>query len=201
MKIIIGLGNPGGQYEGSRHNIGFHVLDSLLEDLLKLDKTYWEKDKYIKSLLKKVVIGNEEIVLCKPQLYMNNSGFVVSEVLKKYNFSPLDAYIVYDDLDLPFGKIRIRFGGAAGGHKGVESIIKVLDTDKFLRIRLGIGRPSRHEGSQRDKSTLAVDDYVLSSFSPNEKGKVRTMTKEAIKTIKVIVKDGIDLYMSKYNKK
>jgi PTH1 family peptidyl-tRNA hydrolase len=132
---------------------------------------------------------------------MNNSGIAVNYIVKKYDIDSSDIFVVYDDLDLPFGKIRIRMGGAAGGHRGAESIINTLGTDIFLRIRLGIGRPTRHEGSQRDKSTISVDDYVLSYFSPSDKGKVRTMTKEAIRTIKLLVKDGIDVYMSKYNRK
>lgn len=209
MKLIVGLGNPGIQYENTRHNIGFIVLDKLLEEVSSLKNTVWERisegsvvgrgGKKL-ALVKKVIFEGTQVVLSKPQVFMNNSGQVVNFLLKQYELSPNDIFVVYDDLDLPIGKLRVRMGGAAGGHKGVESIISAIGSDMFLRIRLGIGRPTRHEGSQRDKSTLSVDDYVLSNFTA-DKGKVRTMTKEAIRTLKILVKNGIEKYMSKYNKK
>lgn len=199
MKLIIGLGNPGEKYISTRHNVGFIVLDKFLEDLESLKKTFWETDKNSKCLIKKIKKGNDDILLAKPQVFMNNSGEAVSKLSSYYKIEPQDIYIIHDDLDLPLGKIRIRMGGAAGGHRGVESIIAALKTDKFLRIRLGIGHPHRRGVSQRDKSTLAVDEYVLARFTPTEKSKVRTMTNQALKSLRLILEHGIDLYMSKYN--
>lgn len=200
MKVIVGLGNPGEQYSNTRHNLGFMVLDRLLEDLTSLDKTYWENDKNLKSLTKKVKLHDQEVLLIKPQTYMNNSGEAIGRLLSYYKLPIESLYVVYDDLDLPLGKTRVRFGGAAGGHRGVESIINHLKDDKFLRLRLGIGRPTRHEGSQRDRSAVAVDEYVLAPFTPSEKSKVRTMTHQIIKSLKLIVEHGIEGYMSKHNK-
>jgi len=131
---------------------------------------------------------------------MNNSGVAVTYLINYYKLSSEDLIVIYDDLDLPLGKIRVRFGGAAGGHKGVESIINQIGTDKFLRIRLGIGHPHHHDGKLKEgKSYLAVEDYVLQQFASNEKSKVRHMLKEASHTLDLILEHGMDLYMSKYN--
>lgn len=201
MKLIVGLGNPGDKYSKTRHNIGFLVLDQLLEDKQRLDKTFWEEDKKYKALIKSITIKDQDVLLMKPQTFMNNSGLSINAFASYYKIPSTDIFVIHDDLDLPLGKVRIRMGGAAGGHRGVESIIQHLSTDLFLRIRLGIGRPQRHEGSQRDKSTLAVDDYVLAPFTPQEKSKVRTMIHEVERSLEVLLKEGIDTYMSKYNKK
>lgn len=197
MKIIVGLGNPGEQYEKTRHNLGFLVLDELLKKNEPLSKTFWDHDSKDKTATKKIKIGNEDFLLVKPLTFMNNSGFAVSKVVNYYKVEPKDVTLIHDDLDLPLGKIRVRFGGGAGGHNGVDSVIEKMGDGKFLRIRLGIGDPKRIENSEfRVKN---VDDYVLSAFAPNERSKVKSMIKEAIKTIDLISEHGIDKYMSKYN--
>lgn len=199
MKLIVGLGNSGEKYLNTRHNIGFEVLDKLLEDIEPLKKTFWESDKISKSLIKRIKTPKYEVILAKPQVFMNNSGESIGKLSSYYKIDFADIYIIHDDLDLPLGKLRVRMGGAAGGHKGVESIINSLKSDKFLRIRLGIGHPHRRDASHRDKSTQAVDEYVLARFTPSEKSKVRTMTNQVIKNLNLILEHGIDLYMSKYN--
>ena len=139
-------------------------------------------------------------MLAKPGTFMNNSGAAVLYLTSYYKIDPQDLTVIYDDLDLPLGKIRIRFGGAAGGHKGVQSIIDKLGTDKFLRIRLGIGHPHHHDGKLKEgKSHIAVEDYVLQPFAANEKSKVRHMIKEASHSLELIFEHGIDDFMSKYN--
>ena len=125
---------------------------------------------------------------------MNDSGIAVRKIIDYYKLKPEDVYIVHDELDLPFGKIRVRFGGGAGGHHGVESVVEHIG-DKFLRIRLGIGTDKLHE-TRREHT----DRYVLGNISSHEKGKVKTLTREAIKNIELILAHGIDTYMSKYNK-
>lgn len=200
MKLIVGLGNPGEQYANSRHNMGFMALDSLLKDFESKTNTSWDHIKQGKVDTKEVIIQHDRVLLAKPHTFMNNSGVAVSFLLNYYKIDPQDIIVIYDDLDLHLGKMRVRFGGAAGGHKGVESIIEKIGTDKFLRVRLGIGHP-HHRGVKlkEGKSNLAVEDYVLQNFASNEKSKVRHMLKESARTLNLILKHGMDLYMSKYN--
>lgn len=202
MKLIVGLGNPGEKYQNTRHNLGFIALDELLRKLESVEQTFWEEKKDLKSNIKLVSAksnepaANSQILLVKPTTFMNNSGFAVSKVLNYYKIDPVEITIIHDDLDLPFGKIRVRMGGAAGGHHGVESIIEQLKTDKFLRVRLGIGSDARIE--RRDKRN--TEDYVLGNISSSERGKAKTMTREAVRMVEQILQHGIDTYMAKYNK-
>ena len=196
MKVIVGLGNPGEKYEKTRHNLGFMALDTLLSKLESVEKTFWDKKKDLKAEIKQIKYKDIILLLVKPATFMNNSGEAVTKILSYYKISPSELYVIHDDLDLPFGKIRVRFGGAAGGHHGVESIIEALKTDKFLRVRLGIG--SNERAASGDKHD--IDDYVLGNISSAERGKVKTMMSETTKIIENILKHGIDLYMSKYNK-
>ena len=201
MKIIVGLGNPGEKYEKTRHNIGFLALDELLSKLESLKQTFWEDEKDLKAQIKQIKQGDTTLLLVKPTTFMNNSGFAVAKVMNYYKLTPEDVIVIHDDLDLPLGKIRIRFGGAAGGHHGVESLIEQLKTDKFLRIRLGIGHPRDHEGrALKNKNYQNVDDFVLGTIHSDERGKIKSMIKQSIKDVELILKHGIDDYMSKYNK-
>lgn len=196
MKVIVGLGNPGIKYEKTRHNLGFMALNTLLEKLEPVEKTFWDKKKDLKAEIKQINFADMVILLVKPATFMNNSGVAVSKVLNYYKIDPSDLYVIHDDLDLPFGKIRVRFGGAAGGHHGVESIIESLKTDKFLRIRLGIGSDARASSDNKHH----IDEYVLGNISSAERGKAKTMVAETVRIVENILKHGIDLYMSKYNK-
>lgn len=194
MKLIVGLGNPGEKYDNSRHNVGFVVLDHLLQKVEKLKETFWEKNTKFKALTKEIDIEGEKIVLFKPTTFMNLSGKAVQTYASYFKIAPEDIYVIHDELDLPLGKIRVRFGGSGGGHNGVNSIIEHLGTDKFLRIRCGIGKEAR-EHNIHDSA-----DYVLGTFETHEKGKVKTMINHAVKETLLLHKHGIDLYMSKYNK-
>lgn len=195
MKLLVGLGNPGEKYDNSRHNLGFVTLDHLLQKLEKVKQTFWDEDKKFKAMTKEIQFGDEKVVLFKPQTFMNDSGKAVKAYASYYKIEPQDIVVVHDELDMPLGKIRIRFGGSGGGHNGVSSIIEHLGTDKFLRIRMGIGKEARRVGTHHDTS-----DYVLGTFETHEKGKVTSMIKQAIKDVLLIQKHGIGLYMSKYNK-
>lgn len=194
MKLIVGLGNPGEKYKNSRHNLGFEVLDHLLQKVERKDATSWKEEKKFKALVKEVEVGGEKVTLFKPTTFMNDSGTAVQLYSSYYKIEAQNICVLHDELDIPLGKIRIRFGGSGGGHNGVNSIIEKLGTDKFLRIRLGIGKESRVQ------TTHDSADYVLGHFEAHEKGKVSSMIKQAIKDILLIEKHGIDLYMSKYNK-
>lgn len=210
MKLIVGLGNPGEKYQNSRHNLGFMVAEALLKDLEPVSKTFWDtsapkaqglrEDTRAKALIKDILLHGEKILLAKPQTFVNNSGISVSNLLSYYKIKPEDLIVVYDDLDLPFGRVRVRFGGAAGGHNGVKSIIDSINSDKFLRVRIGIGHPHKHDGKVKEgKSTIAVEDYVIANFTSNERGKIKHSIKEATRAIHLILEHGIEKYMSKYN--
>jgi PTH1 family peptidyl-tRNA hydrolase len=201
MKVILGLGNPGEKYQNTRHNIGFLTLDELIRKLEPLSKTFWEEEKNLKAQIKKIGTGDSSLLLAKPTTFMNLSGFAVSKILNYYKIPPENLIVIHDDIDLPFGKIRIRFGGGAGGHHGVESIIEQVRSDKFLRIRLGIGNPRKAEGKQLKRSGHKdVERHVLGSVGSDERGKVKTMTKKAVRDLELILKHGIEKYMSRYNK-
>jgi peptidyl-tRNA hydrolase, PTH1 family len=154
LRLIVGLGNPGKQYEDTRHNIGFKVIDKLIEN--------WDIDlneAKFNGLFGKGMVNGEKIILLKPMTFMNLSGEAVAPLMNYYNISSENLLIIYDELDLPPGKIRLRFKGSAGGHNGVKSIIKLIGTQEFNRIRIGIGRP---------KPGIEVTEHVLGKFTREE---------------------------------
>lgn len=198
MKLLVGLGNPGEKYENTRHNAGFVVLDALLKKYENLDKTFWETDKKNYALTKKITIGKEAVLLVKPTTFMNDSGKAVAAVASYYKVPSEDIIVIHDDIDIQFGKEKIRFGGGAGGHHGVESIIEHLKTDKFLRVRLGIGSSERQE-ERSNKKHAFIEKYVLANFPAQEKGKLKSMITQTVRKIVLLIEHGIDTYMSKYN--
>ena len=189
MKLIIGLGNPGEKYQNSRHNLGFMVADELARKILPLSKTKWRENKKLNS---QFIIFNSQFILIKPQTMMNASGYAVAKMSNFYKVKPEDIWVIHDDVDLPLGKIKIRLGGAAAGHHGVESIIQQLRTDKFVRFRLGIGHPGRGN----DK---LVERYVLREFTFHETSGVKQMVKKAIQALKKALGDGLAKAMSEFN--
>ncbi len=202
MKLIVGLGNPGEKYDNTRHNIGFETLDHLLKKYEPLKESSWEDSKKTKSLIKKVEISHIPALLAKPLTYMNNSGMAVSLLLQYYKIKPEDLIIINDELDLPLGKLQIRFGGGSAGHKGIESIIKSIKTDQFLRIRMGIGHPKRISGTKLNTHKhRSVEGYVLAPFEEHETKEIRTMKKHVQKNIELLIEHGIETFMSKYNVK
>ncbi|MBM7694560.1 PTH1 family peptidyl-tRNA hydrolase [Peribacillus deserti] len=155
MKVIIGLGNPGKQFDGTRHNIGFEVIDELSSKWgIPLNQAK-HKGIYGTGLVK-----GEKVLLLKPLTYMNLSGESISAVLNFYKLTSQDMVVIYDDLDLPPGKIRLRQKGSAGGHNGIKSTIAHLGTQEFNRIRVGIGRPT---------DGRSVPDFVLNRFIKEER--------------------------------
>ncbi len=188
-RLIVGLGNPGEKYENTRHNIGFMVVDELAEKLTK-GPVDWEESSRFNSFI--LLSSARNIILAKPQSFMNASGAVVAKVAQYYKVSAENIWIVHDDVDLPLGKIKIRLGGAAAGHHGVESIMANLGTDKFLRFRLGIGHPGRGADAH-------VEDYVLKDFDTNEKSEVKHLTKQTLQALEVSLKDGPEKAMNQFN--
>lgn len=202
MKLIVGLGNPGEKYMGTRHNLGFETLDYFLKKYESVDKSTWEESKKLKSLTKKIKIKDNDMLLAKPQTFMNNSGMAVALLLSYFKIEPANLVVIHDELDLPLGKIQIRYGGGTAGHNGLESIIKSVGTDKFIRIRMGVGKPMRVDGKWFDiKNPRTIDNYVLQHFSESEYHDVKNMIKHVQKNLELLLSHGFDTFMSKYHTK
>ena len=184
MKLIVGLGNPGGEYESTRHNIGFMVVEKLARELATTVVTWKEEDER-KALVARV----GDVILVKPLTFMNNSGLAVSAFIHFYKLSAEDLWVVHDDIDLPLGKIRIRESGGTGGHHGIESIIAAIKTDKFVRFRIGIGRG-------RDRNIIR---YVLSRFSRHEAGDLKHLVKNGTEAVQTALLDGLDKAQSRFH--
>lgn len=191
MKLIVGLGNPGEKYASTRHNLGYMVLDELLRKLTPVEETIWQEDKKLNSLIAKI----DGFVLVKPQAFMNRSGLVVVKVANFYKIEVEDIWVAHDDVDLLLGKMKIRIGGAAAGHHGVESIIERLGTDQFVRFRLGIGHPREEVDFKRKP----VEDYVLADFDTGEKTRMRQLVKKAVKAIHLALDEGLEKTMNRFN--
>ena len=190
MKLIVGLGNPGKEYSTNRHNIGFLCINHFAKvHRISLDK------KQGKARAGTGNITGTEVVLAKPQTYMNASGISVIQLLRKYKIDPVDLIVVHDDLDLPLGKIRIRKGSSAAGHNGIKSIIAALGTQDFIRIRVGISRPQAPEESAED----TIVDFVLGDFTPEDKPIVEGTIRRVSDALVSLITDGLDAAMNKSN--
>lgn len=194
MKIIVGLGNPEDQYAKTRHNLGFTVLDEYARKHLG-PRVIWQIEKKFKAEILKL---NPDIWLIKPQTYMNNSGLSVSQLVSYFKIAAADIIVIHDDLDLPLGKIKVRFGGSAGGHHGVESVISALGNDQFIRVRGGIGN-LRSESGERGGQTFNAEHYVLGSFMPNEKSKIKHMVKMMLDALDLLLEKGLEEAQNQYN--
>jgi len=173
-KLIIGIGNPDEEYQNTRHNVGFMFLDYLAK---KIDANDFAEDKKLNALVSKSKIKKTSVVLAKPLCYVNKSGEVVSKLAKFYKVKPADIIIVQDDLDIEFGSFKNSFEKNSGGHKGVESIIKALKTNKFYRLRIGTSiRALEKAREQSDKKRDAfVMDFVLAKFSTKNQETIKKM--------------------------
>ena len=187
MILIAGLGNPGKEYENTRHNAGFLVLDTLAQ---KLGADLSERKH--RALCGKAVIGGQKVILLKPQTFMNSSGESIRAAADYYKVPPEDILVVYDDISLAPGQLRIRAKGSAGGHNGIKSIIAHLGTQEFPRVKVGIGeKPPR----------MDLADYVLGHFSSGEKKIMEEAAKEAADAICEIVNVGIEQAMNDHNRR
>jgi peptidyl-tRNA hydrolase, PTH1 family len=183
VKLIVGLGNPGREYSHSRHNVGFLCINRLAHEFgLDFDRT----QKRSRIALGK--IDNEDVVLAKPHTYMNLSGEAVAALLKQFSLPPDDLIVIHDDMDLPFGKMRIRPGGSSAGHKGIASIINNLGTPDFTRIRIGIGHPEDE-----------VVDYVLGNFTADERHTLDEVIEKVIGAVLRIMSEDVTAAMNKCN--
>lgn len=185
MKLIIGLGNPTKEYQATRHNIGFDAITRMCDDYrIRLDS------KEHRALCGKGYIGGEKVILAQPQTYMNLSGESVRALVDYYKLTNEDIIVIYDDISLDVGQLRIRPKGSAGGHNGIKNIIAHLGTDEFMRIRVGVGE-------KPEKWDLA--DYVLGRFSKEEEPVIREALEKTSKACECILTEGIAAAMNRYN--
>ncbi len=182
--LIVGLGNPGRKYRGNRHNIGFMAVDALAA-AYNIESSKVQN----KAIVGNGRIQNQNVIIAKPQTYMNSSGDAVGPLARYYKVAPENVLIVYDELDLPFGTIRLREKGGAGGHNGMKSIINHLGQD-FPRVRLGIGRPP---------GQMPVPAYVLQDFGKDDLPLLDDVLNEAVRAIETYLRDGIQQAMSRHN--
>lgn len=196
MKLIVGLGNPGEKYKDTRHNVGFMVVDKLAHELGEVDIRWDSSGKHKASIAKA-----GEVILVKPETFMNASGLAVKSIAEFYRIVPEDVWVVQDDLDLPLGKIRIRVGGASAGHHGIDSIIRELGSDKFVRIRLGIGRGKSGSGIVADRQLhqSSVVQFVLSRFVRSEAGEFKHLVAHGVEAVRVALFKGVDRAMNRFN--
>ncbi len=193
MKLIVGLGNPGRKYANNRHNIGFICLSHFARTQgIRFDK------KRGRARIGMGEVAGNKVVVAKPQTYMNLSGQSVSRLVRKFNINLNDLLVIHDDLDLPLGKIRIRQSGGSSGHKGIDSIISCLESQDFIRIRVGIGRPTKNEGST-EISDDEIIAYVLSDFTAEQKQTIDQVIPRVSEAILCLLTEGLTAAMNGYN--
>ena len=188
MYLIVGLGNPGRQYEATRHNMGFDVIDKLVEE-------YQVPQAGVKfnAMYGKGRIGGQPVILMKPLSYMNLSGGPIREMANYFKINPeTEMIVIYDDIDLEPGQLRIRKKGSAGGHNGIKDIIRRLGTEKFIRIRVGVGAKPKD---------WDLADFVLGHFSDSDRKLVDEGINDAAEAVEMILSEGVDAAMNKYNRK
>ena len=187
MILIAGLGNPTDKYRGTRHNVGFDAIDRIAEDNDILVETYRHK-----ALCGKGIIGGQKVLIMKPQTFMNNSGECLREVLDYYKEDVDNVLVIYDDICLDVGRLRLRPKGSAGGHNGIKSIIAHLGTEEFPRIRVGVGdKPKNYD----------LADWVLGHFPKEQLDDVRAGIDKAVKAVPVVLDRGIEEGMNEFNAK
>ena len=184
---MLGLGNPGGEYATTRHNLGWATLDEV-----ERRGRFARERREGPARLREGTIEGFDVVLARPQTYMNLSGRAGRHLTERLGIPVPDVVVVYDELDLPFGRLRLRRGGSAGGHNGVRSLIESWQTSDFIRVRIGIGRPP--EG---------VDplDFILQPFTPDERAQLPAILARAGDAVVTIVRDGLDAAMNEFNRK
>ena len=185
MYLIIGLGNPEEEYSKTRHNMGFNTINKIAEKYnIQVNKNKFQ------GLYESALIEGQKVILIKPQTYMNLSGNCVKEFVDFYKIENENILVIYDDMDIEPGKVKIRKKGSAGGHNGMKSIIQMIGTEEFPRIRIGIGRPE-HKGDDIN--------YVIGTISDEDKSTLEEATEKAKDIVIEILKNGIDQAMNKFN--
>ncbi len=190
-QLIVGLGNPGKEYEGTRHNIGFEIIDQIAQ---RWNITPILHKKFQGWFAEASSVNQQKLRLLKPSTYMNLSGQSIRAVIDWYKLPPTTVLIVYDDLDLPLGKIRLRLSGSAGGHNGMKSAISHLGTQDFPRLRIGIGSARSPETPNKDTVS-----HVLGKFAVSETATITEVVQGAADAVEVSLKQGVEKAMNLYN--
>lgn len=182
--LIVGLGNPGREYQDNRHNIGFMCLDALARQA-----GVAVQRKRLKALMDEAHLAQQPVILAKPQTFMNASGESVARIAHWYHLPPERLLVIHDDLDLPFGRIRVRPGGGSGGHNGLKSVIAELGSSDFCRLRIGIGRPLQGDPI----------DYVLNDFAPDQEAQLPRLVAQVGEIVRYWLERGVREAMNAYN--
>ena len=186
--LIVGLGNPGKEYENTRHNVGFRAIEIAAKTAgVKIDRLKF------RALVRQTTVAGQKVLLVEPQTYMNASGAAVSALATFYKVPPERVLVIFDDISLPVGRLRIRRDGSAGGHNGIKSLIPSLGTDKFPRIKIGVGAKPHPD--------YDLADWVLSKFSSQEEKALAPALEWAAEAVEAVLKDGIDKASAAYNGK
>ncbi len=186
--LIVGIGNPGQQYANTRHNLGFMVLDELASQ----EAISFEKESGLESYLGRAQMAGGKLFLLKPQTFVNNSGLAVAKFLKHHVLDLSQILVVFDDVSLPFGHLRVKAEGGSGGHNGMKSLIQALGSQEFPRLRMGIGSPARPE---------QMVDYVLGEFDASQKKDLALFVQEGAECCRRWVQDGIKTVMDQFNQR
>lgn len=187
--IIVGLGNPGSRYDGTRHNFGFLVLDALAESLAVGGRQQWKEQSGAQVL--KVATQNGEVLLVKPMTYMNRSGEPLAQIMKFFKKGVADILVLHDELDLSFGTLRLKRGGGEGGHNGLRSISSSLGSNAYDRLRLGVGKPTH--------PSFEIVDWVLTRFSKEEQSQLSVLVERAVDMVLHAHKDGLTAAQARYH--
>lgn len=193
MFLIVGLGNPGEKFVNTRHNLGFEALDYFAH---KMAFGEFTKDRKFKA----EIIQTGDIILAKPQTFMNLSGLSVAKIANFYKIPPQNIVIIHDELDIVLGHIKIRIGGSDAGHHGVESIITELKSDKFVRFRLGIGNQKSFSGEHK-KVDFQAEKYVVDHFVAGESSAKKALLKKCCHALEVLLKDGLEKAQNQFNER
>jgi PTH1 family peptidyl-tRNA hydrolase len=189
-KLICGLGNPGPEYQGHRHNIGYRVLDALADRFeVKLTQRKFE------GRIGLVAIGNDRVLMLKPETFMNASGEAVAAAARFYRIQPARLLVIHDELDLPYGRLQLKAGGGAGGHNGLKSIIERIGWDEFVRLRFGISKP---QGPRANERVIA---HVLSDFTREEQRTLPELVGQAADAAEAWTRDGLANAMNRFNRR
>ncbi|MCP3140743.1 aminoacyl-tRNA hydrolase [Pyxidicoccus xibeiensis] len=190
MKLIVGLGNPGREYERNRHNIGFMVVEALLPRA----RGELNQEKFAAKVGQGTLAG-ERVLFVEPQTYMNLSGRSVAEAARFYKVAVEDVLVIHDELDLPFGRLQLKAGGGSGGHNGLKSTVASLGDESFIRLRFGIGKPEGPNARER------VSGYVLGNFDDGERRQLDELIGRAVDMTETWIREGLSVAMNRFNRK
>ncbi|GEL73569.1 aminoacyl-tRNA hydrolase [Myxococcus virescens] len=190
MKLIVGLGNPGREYERHRHNIGFMVVEALLSRA----RAELNQEKFAAKVGQGTLAG-ERVLFVEPQTFMNLSGRSVAEAARFFKVPIADVLVIHDELDLPLGRLQLKAGGGSGGHNGLKSIVSSLGDEGFIRLRFGIGKPEGPNARER------VSGYVLSNFDDGERREMDALIDRAMDMTELWIREGLSVAMNRFNRK